>query len=618
MKNNIVILPDELVDKIAAGEVVERPASVVKELIENSIDAFASSISVEIKSGGIKFIKVTDDGEGMGSEDAALALQRHATSKIKSIDDLYNIHSLGFRGEALPSIASVCLMELTTKTKESLSGTFLKVEGGIIKEKKEKGTTQGTIAIVSELFYNTPARRKFLKTVLTETKHIIQLLTNYALAYPEISFKFKTDGRELFDLKKTDSLAERIEELWGKDFVSKLVEIKREETEPSVSGFLGKPEICKSSRAQIHLFVNQRPVISRALNHAIQTGYEENLPQGKFPIAFVFIQIDPERIDVNVHPTKREVKFANENQIYNLLNLAVKKSLSTSLVMPAYEFPEEKSVTMDKETKSSLIKEISPTYPADKREEVLTQEDIIKEIYGGEKSPPKGEKSKCKAAALPQVNLPIESESASGGKADTPRQEERKESLPSGNILFQAFDQYIVIQKEDELLILDQHAAHERILYEATYKNLTEREALSQKLLFPSVVELSPQEFFIYENFSDILAKIGFEIKSFGGKSVVIEAVPPTLKNQAEKIFLKELLADLDESQKSGKDKIKSLAQSFACKAAIKAGQRLSNEEMSSLYKQLFTLENPYTCPHGRPTVITIPLRELDKKFKRG
>jgi DNA mismatch repair protein MutL len=613
MKNNIVILPEDLVDKIAAGEVVERPASVVKELVENSIDAFALSISVEIKSGGIKFIKVTDDGEGMSQEDAALALQRHATSKIKSIDDLYNIQSLGFRGEALPSIASVCLMELTTKTKQSLSGTFLKVEGSIIKEKKEKGTTQGTIVLVSELFYNTPARRKFLKTVLTETKHIIELLTNYALAYPEISFKFKTDGRELFDLRKTDSLAERIEELWGKDFVTKLVEIKREETEPSVSGFLGKPEICKSSRAQIHLFVNQRPVISRALNHAIQTGYGENLPQGKFPIAFVFIQIDPERIDVNVHPTKREVKFANENQIYNLLNLAVKKSLSTSLVMPGYEFPEEKSVTMDKQTKSSLIKETSPPYLADKKEKVLTQEDIIKEIYGGEKSPPKGGKSECKAAALPH-----KSESASGGKADTPRQEERKESLSSGNILFQAFDQYIVIQKEDELLILDQHASHERILYEVTYKNLTEREALSQKLLFPSVVELSPQEFFIYENFSDILAKIGFEIKSFGGKSVVIEAVPLTLKNQSEKIFLKELLADLDESQKSGKDKIKSLAQSFACKAAIKSGQRLSNEEMSSLYKQLFTLENPYTCPHGRPTVITIPLRELDKKFKRA
>jgi DNA mismatch repair protein MutL len=612
MKTNIIILPDDLVDKIAAGEVVERPASVVKELVENSIDAFASSVSIEIKSGGIKFIKVTDDGEGIGSEDAALALQRHATSKIKSIDDLYNIHSLGFRGEALPSVASVCLMELTTKTKQSLSGTFLKVEGGIIKEKKEKGTTHGTIVTVSELFYNTPARRKFLKTVLTETKHIIELLTNYALAYPEISFKFKTDGRELFDLKKTDSLAERIEELWGKDFVSKLVEIKREETEPSVSGFLGKPEICKSSRAQIHLFVNQRPVISRALNHAIQSGYGENLPQAKFPIAFVFIQIDPERIDVNVHPTKREVKFANENQIYNLLNLAVKKSLSTSLIMPAYEFPGEKSVTMDKQVKSSLIKETSPPYLADKKEKVLTQEDIIKEIYGGEKSPPKAEKSERKAAALPSVNLKVDT------PRETPEAEERKEDFPWGNILFQAFDQYIIIQKEDELLILDQHAAHERILYEATYKNLTDRKALSQKLLFPSVVELSPQEFFIYENFSDILAKIGFEIKSFGGKSVVIEAVPLTLKNQSEKIFLKELLADLDESQKSGKDKIKSLAQSFACKAAIKSGQRLSNEEMSSLYKQLFSVENPYTCPHGRPTVVTIPLRELDKKFKRG
>jgi len=610
MQNKIVILPEDLVDKIAAGEVVERPASVMKELVENSIDAFASYISVEIKSGGIKFIKVVDDGEGMNKEDAALALQRHATSKIKSIDDLYNIQSLGFRGEALPSFASVSLMELTTKTKESLSGTFLKVEGGIIKEKKEIGTIQGTIVTVSELFYNTPARRKFLKTVLTETKHIIELVTNYALAYPEISFKFKTDGRELFNLKKTDSLAQRIEELWGKDFASKLVEIKKEQTEPSVFGFLGKPEICKSSRAQIHLFVNRRPVSSRALNHAIQSGYGENLPQGKFPIAFVFIQIDPEKIDVNVHPTKKEVKFSNENQIYNLLNLAVKKSLSTSLVMPVYEFPGEKAVTLDKETKSSLIKETPSTYLTDKKEKVLFQEDIIKEIYGGDKSS--------------LVNLSTEGGSPAncGGKVDTPKEtpeaEERKESLPSGIILFQAFDQYILIQKEDELLILDQHAAHERILYEATYKNLTEKKALSQKLLFPSVVELSPQEFFVYENFSDILNRIGFEIKPFGGKSVVIEAVPPTLKNQSERVFLKDLLADLDENLKSGKDKIKSTAQSFACKAAIKSGQRLSKEEMSSLYRQLFTLENPHTCPHGRPTIIKIPLKELDKKFKRS
>ncbi|MGB2696949.1 MAG: DNA mismatch repair endonuclease MutL, partial [Candidatus Zixiibacteriota bacterium] len=334
MKNNISILPDDLVNKIAAGEVVERPASVVKELVENSIDAAAKNILVEIKTGGVKSIRVLDDGMGMSTDDAELALSRHATSKIKSVNDLYKIETLGFRGEALPSIASVSFLELITKTKNNLAGTQIKVEGGEIKEKKEIGAPEGTSITIQELFYNTPARRKFLKSKITETKHVIDLVTNYALAYPEISFRLRSDDRELFNLKKKDMLFQRVEDLWGKDFLSRLVQIKEESQDPQVSGFLGKPEIAKSNRAEIHLFVNQRPVISRFLNHAIRTGYGELLPQGKFPIALVLIQIDPEKIDVNVHPTKREIKFSQEHQIYNLVHLAVKKSLGTLQVTP--------------------------------------------------------------------------------------------------------------------------------------------------------------------------------------------------------------------------------------------------------------------------------------------
>jgi DNA mismatch repair protein MutL len=367
MQNNILILPDDLVNKIAAGEVVERPASVVKELVENSIDADAKNILIEIRWGGVRSIKVLDDGCGMAAGDAELALSRHATSKIKSLDDLYQIETLGFRGEALPSIASVSFLELVTKAKGSLAGIQIKVEGGQIKEKKEIGAPEGTSITIRELFYNTPARRKFLKSKITETKHIIDLVTAYALAYPEISFRLRSDERELFNLKKREFLFHRIEDLWGKDFLSRLVQIKEESQDPQITGFLAKPEIAKSNRAEVHLFVNKRPVISRFLNHAIRTGYGELLPQGRFPMAVVFIQIDPQKIDVNVHPTKREIKFSQEQQTYNLVNLSVKKSLGRLQAAPTVA-PKENPLNAPEEEASQQIKSETPAEFTAKKE----------------------------------------------------------------------------------------------------------------------------------------------------------------------------------------------------------------------------------------------------------
>jgi DNA mismatch repair protein MutL len=613
MKNNINILSDDLVNKIAAGEVVERPASVVKELVENSIDADAKNIAVEIQSGGIKYIRVSDDGIGMSAEDAELALCRHATSKIKSIDDLYKIETLGFRGEALPSIASVSFLEVVTKTKGSLAGTQIKAEGGEIKEKKDSGAPEGTSITIRELFYNTPARRKFLKSKITETKHIIDLVTSYALVYPDISFRLKSDNRELFNLKKKELLFQRIEDLWGKDFLSKLVQIKEESQEPEISGFLGKPELARSNRAEIHLFVNKRPVVSRYLNHAIRTGYGELLTQGKFPIAVVLIQIDPQKIDVNVHPTKREIKFSQEHQIYNLMHLTVRKSLGTVKTAPAF-VPKEKLVpTPEKESIQGIRTKTPPEVTSEKK-----APPVEKEIRGFTKKEKGFTPQQEKILSQIYSHRPLENIDKIEHKEAKPTRilEEKKN-------FWQVFDSYIITQDKNELLIIDQHAAHERILYEEAYANLTKGKAISQQLLFPSVVELSPSEYFVLENNLDLFARLGFDIKPFGGKSVMINAVPSLLKNQSEIIFLKEVLSDFEEKLKLQIDnsdplsRIKSIAQSFACKAAIKAGERLKLDDMSALYKKLLITQNPFSCPHGRPTLIRFPLKELDKRFKK-
>ena len=627
MENNIIILPEDLVDKIAAGEVVERPASVVKELVENSIDSGAKNISVEIKKGGIKFIRVTDDGSGMDQENSELAFQRHGTSKIKSVDDLYRIQTLGFRGEALPSIASVSLLDMLTRTKESLSGTRIKIEGGAIKDKREAGAPIGTSLVVREIFYNVPARRKFLKSVLTETRHIIDLLTKFAIAYPEISFKLTSDQRELFDFKATESLKQRVADIFGRNQMEKMVEMKTEtgietgtETEHEktiVSGFLGKPEIARSNRAELYFFVNRRPITSRTLYHAVQIGYGELLPKGKFPFAIVFIEIDPGLVDVNVHPTKSEVRFSDERGMHDLVYSKIKECLTSPEVMPIIE-PLEKGVIP---SEPSVDKKIRPDFEQPRmavpprvehptpdgsstlesgktKEEDLTQKSFFKQdLVKDEHEAPKGEE--------------VRKEEIQPTKAE-------KKIEVGGVNLWQLADTYILSQAKGNLMVLDQHAAHERILYEEAMKNLTQRPASSQQILFPTVMELSPKEFETLEEHKELIGKLGFGFKHFGGRSVLVTAVPSLIKNKSGELFLKEVLGELEAEEKVEKDRIKAVAKSFACHGAVKAGDRLTQEEMSSLIRQLFTTEEPYSCPHGRPTVVKISIDELNKKFGRS
>jgi DNA mismatch repair protein MutL len=635
MQNNIIILPEDLVDKIAAGEVVERPASVVKELVENSIDSGAKNISVEIKKGGIKFIRVTDDGSGMDGKNSELAFQRHGTSKIASVDDLYRINTLGFRGEALPSIASVSFLDMLTRTKESLSGTRIKIEGGAVKDKKEAGAPIGTSIIVREIFYSVPARRKFLKSVLTETRHIIDLLTRFAIAYPEISFKLTSDQRELFDFKATGSSTQRVADVFGKNQMEKMVQMQKGEHEPYVFGFLGKPEIARSNRAELYLFVNRRPITSRTLYHAVQIGFGDLLPKGKFPFAIVFIEIDPGLVDVNVHPTKSEVRFSDERGMHDLVHSKIKECLTSPEVVPIME-PLEKGVIPSEPSRDRKLRpdfqkpairvppgrepgEGATTESSRTKDEDIMQESFLKrDLAKPGQEVPKGESIE-KGELEPAGR---DSSPAVGGvritREEKLRATKKKKTEVEGTKLWQLADTYILSQLKGSLMVLDQHAAHERILYEEAMRNLTERPASSQQVLFPTVMELSPKEFQILEEHKELISRLGFGFKHFGGRSVLVTAVPSLIKGRSGELFLKEILTQLEEEEKVEKDRMKAVAKSFACHGSVKAGDRLTQEEMNSLTRQLFTTEEPYSCPHGRPTVVKISIDELNKKFGRS
>ena len=655
MPTKIKILPPELVNKIAAGEVVERPVSVVKELVENSIDADATEISVEIKYGGLKYIRVVDNGCGMDKEDVELAFTHHATSKISSFEELNRILTLGFRGEALPSIALVSQVEVVTKPRsfspspvsspyegeentspsappkspsplsspiegEEVSkgvlqyaptgepsprsspyegeegaprptptGVQLKIEGGKIKSIKQVGAPEGTSITVRELFYNTPARRKFLKSPNSETRQIIERMTTFALAFPQISFKLKVDGKEVLNLQKADGLKQRIGQIFGSQILKQILELDCDYDVVQIKGFLGKPEIAKASRAELYLFVNQRNIFSKALYHAIVTGYKDLLPRGKFPWGIVYLSLPPDMVDVNVHPAKKEVRFSNEKQMYEFLYSAVYKTLNTGLVMPIYTDVKERIVTSDTETHgdaSLQIREGSPEYLTERDKVQSFQQEFLAEVFKGMKVSPLKEKKTEESAGVAN--------------------------------LWQLSNMYILAQVKGSLVVMDQHAAHERVLYEEAVRNLTVEKASSQHLLFPIVTELSPSEFMTFEENDKLINKLGFEVKLFGGRSILISGVPPLPKVQNGEVFLKEILVDLEERLKAGGEKVKSVAASFACKGAIKAGDKLSLEEMNSLFDQLFATKEPYSCPHGRPTLIRIPIEELNKRFERS
>ncbi len=578
--HKIHVLPENLINKIAAGEVIDRPASVIKELIENSIDAGAGQINLIIKGGGTTLIQVVDDGLGMSEEDAILSLQRHATSKINSYADLERIRTLGFRGEALASIAAVARVEMRTVQRGEVEGTAIFIEGGVVQKVTGSGGNPGTSIAVKNLFFNTPARRKFLRAESTEYRSILTMLNRFTLAFPRIGFKLVHDDEEVFNHPPA-SHPDRIADVLGAKVRHNLVEIDDKSALMTITGYIGNYDIMRKTRNDQYLFLNSRYINDRALSYAVTSAFGESLPKGHFPLFLIFLEIDPERVDVNVHPTKNEVKFADSRLVYDLVRSAVKRALRTDNIIPEIHqfYPPHWGDAGLKTGSAGILDELQRQ----------TQME-----FG-----PETDSESTEASLIP---------SAPAAAAPVSR-----DTMP----IWQLQNKYILSQIKSGLVVIDQHVAHERILYERAKKNFSLNDGASQQLLFPHTIELSSQDYAIFQEINPFLEKIGFLIKLFGGRTVVIEGVPTGMRIGSEDKILLEILDQYKEYATTEADLRERVAKSFACRSAIMAGDRLTVEAMHALIDQLFATENPYFCPHGRPVMITISVDELDRRFDR-
>ena len=612
----ITVLDQETINKIAAGEVVERPSSVVKELLENSIDAKATGITVEIREGGISFIRITDNGCGIPKEQIPLAFLRHSTSKIKNAADLLSISSLGFRGEALSSIAAVSQVELITKTASQLTGTRYTIEGGAEKSLEEVGAPDGTTIVVRNLFFNTPVRRKFLKAPSTEGSYIYDLVSKIALSRPDISIRFLQNGQTKLYTSGNHNLKDIIYSVYGREVIKELLFAEKTEGSLQVTGFLGKPLLSRGNRAYETYFINGRYVKSDLITKALEDAYKPYLMQHKYPFTVLSFSFDPEMLDVNVHPSKMELRFQNPSEVYRFVYETASEALSERELLSKVVLsePEKRPETV------KTVKQEAPPEPFEKKRIFL--EERIKEepaSYMPEQKPA--------PAPAPKKDVPKQDIAVEGTiKAEMPKQlslfEEKiltPEKREEFTIIGQVFKTYWLVQYRDEFLIVDQHAAHEKVLYERFVKELKEKEKVpSQQLLPPIVLSLSPSEKELLTTYQDVFLRAGFEIEPFGGREYAVYGVPADFSALAKKEWLMEMIDGM--SQEGGvKDPeilLDKLA-SMSCKGAVKGNQPLSYEEMESLLSQMLLLDHPYTCPHGRPTVISLSKYELEKKFKR-
>jgi DNA mismatch repair protein MutL len=608
LTTTIAILPEHLANKIAAGEVVQRPESVVKELVENSIDAGAKTISIVIKEGGKSLIQVSDDGMGLNEEDAVMAFARHATSKIRSYEDLETIRTLGFRGEALASIAAVAHVELKTRRAADEVGTLVRIEGGDVREQSKTSAQPGTTITVRNLFYNTPARRHFLKSNNTEFKHIYDVVQRVALSHPEIAIEFTSDGERLLDVKKT-SLEERLKNLYGERHFETLIPIREETELLSLSGFIGKPDFARKSRVDQYLFLNKRFIVNRSINHAIYSGFEHLIEKGNFPFYLVSLELDPRKVDVNVHPSKMEVKFSDEQSIYRFVMSVVRKALGAQDLVPSLEMNGSRNFDS---SFTSLRHAALPRYLSPG----------IGSFAGGRVSPPStglGTSPEDITLNLDKLfadipTVPLPAPQAPQHFAHGTRENEAQE----GRAIWQLHNKYILSQIRTGLMIVDQHVAHERVLYERALSSFDNAVPVSQQLLFPQTLQLSAGDFALAKDLIPHLQAIGFELKLFGKNAIVLEGVPTEVKAGTEGSILQDILDEFKNNQHRVKlDARDNVAKSFSCKAAIKAGDKLSDVEMRVLIDQLFATSMPYVCPHGRPVVVKISLTELDRRFMR-
>ena len=647
----IHILDSETVDKIAAGEVVERPLSVVKELVENAIDAKATAITVEAKEGGIEFIRVTDNGSGMEREQLRRAFLRHATSKIESAEDLSHVSSLGFRGEALSSIAAVSKVEVITKPKDCLTGTRIVLEGAVEKGFEEIGAPDGTTFIMRNLFFNTPVRRKFLKQPATEGGYITDLMEHLALSRPDISFKFVLGSQTRFHTSGNGDLKEVIYRIYGREIASSLVPIQTEKEGIKIEGYLGKPVLVRSNRNFEIYYINGRFIRSSVVARAIEEGYKEYLMQHKFPLCVLHITMDTERVDVNVHPTKMDVRFSDGMGVSSLLSTVIGTTLKQREMIPdAVLGGEKEEKREEQQLRREAAKERTPE-PFEQRrasnyrvmeeakyraEEPKMQDFMQNPVWNRVLGSKKQEEMTGLPSKMPEnPNVPQKATvnghaHAQHESSDKPTQmnlfEEKMltvENRSRYRIIGQVFDTYWLIQFEDKLFIIDQHAAHEKVKYERLMKQYHEKSVASQTLLPPIIISLSGQEELVLKEYGEIFQKLGFEVEAFGGSEYALRSVPVDLYGCSEREMFLEVLDELSEGKRTevlGRNNPKVVEEkiaSMSCKAAVKGNNRLSLEEAEKLIDELLTLENPYNCPHGRPTIITISKAEMEKKFKR-
>ena len=572
-------LPEAVVNKIAAGEVVERPASVVKELIENSIDADATVISVEVRRGGKSLIRIRDNGCGMARDDALLALERHSTSKITGADDLFTVRTMGFRGEALPSIAAVSRIELTTKEQGALGGTRVTVSGGRVEDVRETGAPDGTEIVVRDLFFNTPARRKFLRSDRVELSHIVSAVTWQALARPGIGFTLIADGEEVIEAAPTSDARGRVSSLFGPDIAREIIPVGGKDEAITLTGFIGKPGLTRGNRSAQHYFINRRPIRERMLNFAVTDAFGGLLPLRRYAVVFLFLEVGSGEVDVNVHPAKREVRFRNVYRVRDLVRETIADALGNADLSPG----------MGLAGLRGAVGESTAGYVT--RMDRKTIERIPVE-------------------SLTREPLPWEErEGVLAGPG-------KKAILAIGQIK----NLYVVAETPEGLAIIDQHAAHERVLFERVMSLYRQRNAVIQPLLIPAVVNLPVSEFVLAHDYLDVFKALGIGVEDFGKNSLKIDSLPACLGSVDPERLIRDIVGELAEKGRSAavEDEMAELVAKKVCRAAVKRRDSLKGEELQRLVDDLLSCENPYTCPHGRPTIVKISMEELDKKFGRA
>lgn len=673
---SIVLLDDLTINQIAAGEVIERPANVVKELVENSLDANATSISVEIENGGITYMRITDNGKGIEPDDIDLAFERHATSKIRRAEDLIRVSTMGFRGEALASIAAIAKVEMITRTKNNEVGTKVIVEGGNILSKEECGAPVGTTITIRELFYNTPVRYKFLKKDFTEGGYIETAVERIALIHPEVGFKLINNKKEVLHTSGNGNMTDVVYNVFGKDIAQNLVDVNFQYENIKVTGVVGKPEIARSNRSNQMFYVNGRFIKDKTLSAAAEEAYRTMIPHGKFGFCILNINIPPEQVDVNVHPAKLEVRFSEEGKVFKAIHYAIKNTLlGVDLVREDDNnyVPDVKSITTENSSKSTDTFE-SKVIPINEsvapkrtlfdifkgkqeknnavKEEELKDNEYIIEVTQREEKEKKSFMNNLTTNSESKITRPIEiknpeevddlhkletnveqdkevnTESKDTNNAITEENQVKtffekdfsdKAPIPEYKILGVAFDTYILLQMDDDIYILDQHAAHERVLYEKIKENFYRSGGKEvQMLLLPDILEVSKRDMHMIKDHIDLFEQAGFALEEFGENTIKINGVPVICYEMDTKALFMDILDGIDITTRTNKQDIEEkFIATVACKAAVKANMKLDEREIRGLLDQMLLLDNPFTCPHGRPTAIRITKYEIEKKFGR-